>query len=107
MILPGLVVLLRIAPGVVDGDELLCDLLPMADGATGHLVGRDVEVEAPATDSRQPTSSGLMVERKRFGGKIVGVPDIEDSVLLGLAGRVWLLHDGVHSRPLGCGPAPE
>src|SRR5205823_6519647 len=108
LVLPGLVELLVVAPGLVDRGQLPGDLLPVRPASARHLVGADVDLPLGPC-ALNPAVRARMLEREPLGRQVVGVAHIDDRVLVRLGVRLGLVCDRIHRgagrwRPAGQQP---
>ena len=106
LVAPGVVVLLVVAERVVDRHQLVGDHFAVRAVATGDLQDRDVHLPLRAR-ALGPARGAPVPEREALGGEVVGVPDADHGVGLGLRLRIGLVEDRVHARAGRRRPAAE
>src|SRR6185437_2653737 len=97
LVLPGLIELLVVAARLVDRGKLPGDLLSVGAAAARYLVGADIDPELRA-GPLDPAVCPRMLEREPLRTQVVGVPHVDDRVLVRLGLRVRLVGDRVHRR---------
>src|SRR6185437_16191958 len=97
LVLPRLVELLVVAARLVDRGQLSSDLLPVGPPAARHLVGADVDLPL-RPGPLGPAVRPRVLEREPLLGQVVGVPHVDDRVLVRLGLRFRFVGDRVDRR---------